>query len=70
MLTQTEILEYQKVVNYEVYEAVYVKALHTIYLQCRSEITDKTLYPILCEMYEKEFECMEKRFFIRMREIV
>lgn len=69
VITRTEILEYQKVVHYEVYEAVYVKALYTVYLQCRSEITDKTLYPILCDMYEKEFGCMKKRFFIKMREI-
>ena len=69
LLTRTEILEYQKVVHYEVYEAVYVKALYAIYLQCRSEINDKTLYPILCDMYEKEFEYMQKRFFIRIREI-
>ena len=60
-ILRPEILERDMPVHYEVYEALYLKALKTIYLYCRLDVMDNALAELLPDMYEKEFEWMEKR---------
>ena len=64
-LVRTDILEYKVPVNYEIYEALYVNTLRAIYLQCRKEINNEKMYQVLSDMYEHEFEWMEKRAFVK-----
>lgn len=65
ILARTDILECKTPADDEVYEALYIKTLRAVYLQCRQEINDETMYQVLSDMYEHEFAWMEKRNFVK-----
>lgn len=69
ILARTDILECKTPANYEVYEALYINTLRAVYLQCRQEINDETMYQVLSDMYEHEFVWMEKRNFAKSVDI-
>lgn len=60
-IIHSEILEQVISVKYEIYEALYLKALKSVYCYCCMNVQDKSLIELLPDMYEKEFEWMEER---------
>ena len=58
IITRTDILEGRTMVDYEVYEALYMKTLRIILNYCRCNFDDIS---DLADMYEKEYDFMLQR---------